>query len=339
MLEAAFWQWEWPEPQEALDLSQLMKEVRDAKSVMLDGPQGLASIGNHLRACERESGAVGKTPDTMPAKKRPFGGYIRSSIELFSAFHKAEIKVSPDNFIGGVCEVYPGNIWRRLANRVLPRKSTEEGRRARKIILESLGVSKLPRLPTHDENDACVGAVLAAAADNKVHGVRVTGLGSGLVIEEGGTLREGQMVIPEICNGVRNKIEAALRDIPTPTAPKTSSSRQAASDQESLDRATTLRDCLIKRALEGNAQIFTYAGAYKHIFGALNARWSQAYANQVISVAESTAPAELPGLGAVRLDAFIVSKRSGLPSDGHWESANYDREDWERVLGTATIVY
>lgn len=338
-LRAAFWQWEWPVAQGNLDLSSIAPEVRSAKSTMLDGPQGLASIGESLRACERLSGAVGKTPDTMPKLGRPFAGYIRSSIEMFSAFAQAGFNVSPAGFIGGVSEVYPGNIWGRLAKRVLPKKSTTEGRQARKRILQALGVLDLPDLPTHDENDACVGAVLAAAADGKVPGVSVRGLGLPLVIEAGGTLREGPMVIPEIAEDAQRRIEKALGDIPPVLVTKTSPSRQSPSNQAAMERATALMDCLIERAREGNAQICTYAWAYRHVFDASYSKWSQAYANQIVSVAESTAPTELPGLGAVRLDAFVVACKTGLPSDGHWESANYDREDWERVLGTATVLH
>jgi hypothetical protein len=337
-LRAAFWQWEWLAPQGNLDLSSIAPEVRIAKSTMLDGPQGLASIGESLRACERQSGAVGKTPDTMPALGQPFAGYIRSSIELFSAFAQAGFNVSPAGFIGGVSEVYPGNIWGRLAKRVLPKKSTNEGRLARKLILQALGVIDLPSLPTHDENDACIGAVLAAAADGKVPGVSVRGLGLPLVTEAGGTLREGPMVIPEITEDAQRRIEKALSDIPAVVATKPRTSLQSASAQAAMERATALRDCLIERAREGNAQICTYAWAYRYIFDATYSKWSQAFANQVVTVAESTAPAELPGLGAVRLDAFVVASKTGLPSDGHWESANYDREDWERVLGTATLL-
>jgi hypothetical protein len=337
-LRAAFWQWEWPAPQGNLDLSSIAPEVRSAKSTMLDGPQGLATIGESLRACERQSGAVGKTPDTMPPLGQPFAGYIRSSIELFSAFAQAGFNISPTGFIGGVAEVYPGNIWGRLTKRVLPKKSTKEGRQARKLILEALGVIDLPDLPTHDENDACISAALAAAADGKVLGVSVRGLGLPLVIEAGGTLREGPMVIPEISEDAQRTIEKALSDLPAVVAANPRTSLRSASAQAAMERATALRDCLIERAREGNAQICTYAWAYRHIFDATYSKWSQAYASQVVSVAESPAPSELPGLGTVRLDAFVVASKSGLPSDGHWDSANYDREDWERVLGTATVL-
>jgi hypothetical protein len=338
-LRAAFWQWEWPVARGNLDLSSIASEVRNAKSTMLDGPQGLASIGESMRACERQSGAVGKTPDTMPVFGRPFTGYIRSSVELFSAFVQAGFSVSPADFTGGVSEVYPGNIWGRLARRALPKKSTAEGRRARKYILQSLGVLDLPELPTHDENDACIGAVMAAAADGKVPGVSVRGLGLPLVIDAGGTLREGPMVIPVIAEDTQHKIESALSDIPLVLATKTSISRQSPFNKDAMDRAAALMERLIERAGDGNSQICTYSWAYRHVFGASYSKWSQAYANQIVSVAASTVPAELPGLGAVRLDAFVVASKTCLPSESHWESAYYDREDWERVLGTATVLH
>jgi hypothetical protein len=122
-LNAAFWHWQWASPQEYLDISAIASEVKAAKSTMFDGPQGLATIGKTLRACERQSGAVGKTPDTMPILGKPFAGYIRSSIELFSAFAKTGFSISPSGFIAGVSEVYPGNIWNRLTTRVLPKKT------------------------------------------------------------------------------------------------------------------------------------------------------------------------------------------------------------------------
>jgi hypothetical protein len=337
-LRATFWHWKWSPPQTTLDVSLIAPEVKSAKSSMFDGPQGFASIGESLRACERQSGAVGKTPDTMPTLGRPFAGYIRSSIELFSAFAQAGFKVSPAHFTGGVSEVYPGNIWGRLAKRVLPKKSTNEGRQARRLILQALGVTDLPSLPTHDENDACISAVVGAAADGKVTGVTVCGLGLPLVIEAGGTMREGLMVIPEISEDAQQRIQQALSGISTVVATKTRSSGPTASVQAASERATALRDCFIERAGEGNAQVCTYAWAYRHLFDAEYSKWSQAFANQVVSVAESMPPAELPGLGAVRLDAFIVASKTGLPSDGHWKLANYEREDWERVLGTATLL-
>ena len=227
-LSAEFWQWQWPSPKVRLDVSVIAHEVKKAKSTMFDGPQGLASRGESLRACERQSGAVGKTPDTMPVPGKPFAGYIRSSIELFCAFAQAKFPVSPAGFLGGVLEVYPGNIWNRLTKRVLPKKSTEQGRRARKRILEVLGVTQLPDLPTHDENDACISALLAAAADDRVTGMSVRGLGLPLASDPDGTMREGLMVIPELSEEMQQRIEKALSETSVVVA-KTNSPQQSAS--------------------------------------------------------------------------------------------------------------
>jgi hypothetical protein len=308
---------------------------------MLDGPQGLASIGKSLRECERLCGAVGKTPDVMPKVGKPFAGFIHSSIELFSVLAQAGFKVSPSGFIGGISEVYPGNIWTRLTNRTnrtLSKKSSNGGRQARKAILQALGVVDLPDLPTHDENDACISAVLAAAADRKVPGICVRGIGLFLEIGQDGIMREGPMVIPEVSEVVERRIEKALNEISIAVDTNTLTSRLSAVDQALIERATALRDCFIEKAREGHAQVCTYAWAYRHLFCLSYSRWSQAYTNQVISVAESTSSRELPGLGMVKLDAFIVAAKTGLPGGGHWESADYDRDDWERVLGTSTLL-
>ena len=113
---------------------------------------------------------------------------------------------------------------------------------------------------------------------------------------------------------------------------------QSESNEKTEQKARNLRDNLINHAQKGNAQICTYKYAYNYIFDSPNSRWSQAYAKKVVSIAKNTTPAELFGLGTVRLDTFIVSSETNLPSVGHWESADYDREDWERVLGTATVL-
>ena len=193
-LSAKFWLWEWPEPERPLDVSEISKEIGAAKSTMIDGPQVLASIGNILRACERACGAAGKTPDILAALDKPFAGFVRSSAELFGALAAAEFLVSPSHFMGGISEVYPGDIWHRLVRRTIPKKSTHDGRRARRLILQALGIDGLPDLPTHDQNDACISALMAAAADGKVYGMSVRGIGSPLACDPKGILREGPIL-------------------------------------------------------------------------------------------------------------------------------------------------
>ena len=151
-LSAKFWLWEWPEPERRLDLSEIAKEIGAAKSTMIDGPQALASTGKLLRTCERACGAAGKTPDILPPLGKPFAGFVRSSVELFDAFAVAKFLVSPSEFMGGISEVYPGDIWHRLVGRTIPKKSTHEGRRARKLILQALGIIGLPQ-PTDTRSE------------------------------------------------------------------------------------------------------------------------------------------------------------------------------------------
>jgi uncharacterized protein DUF429 len=339
-LTASFWFWHWDAGPRTLDMTGVARELTAARAGMLDGPQGLATKGQSLRVCERQSAAVGKTPDRQPALARPFAGFIRSSLDIFAALRLAGIEISPSRFLGGVSEVYPGHIWTILCGRrALPKKSTDEGRAARKQILEVLGVSGLPSLPTHDQNDACVAAMLAAAADGNVPGLTAIGIGFPLFADVDGTLREGLMVVPEVTPKLGALISEVLPKVPAVDV--IAADRRTHVDSESSptnDRANGLLNQFILRALEGNPQVCTYSWAYRQLFNASYRKWSQAYVHKVLAVAQGTSPKELPGLGAVRLDAFVVAKSNGLPSHGHWQSARYDSEDWERILGAAVVL-
>ena len=335
-LRATFWCWHWDPAPTPLDVATVAKELASARVSMIDGPQALANRGNTLRLCERQSAAVGKTPDSPPALSKPFAGFIWSSLDLFNALNSGGTRISPVGFVGGVSEVYPGHIWTILGSRrVLPRKSTPAGRAVRKHILEALGVAGLPALPTHDQNDACLAALVAAAADGSVPGVSVAAIGSALFVDDAGTLREGPMVIPQVTAAKADTISRVLCDTPLIDAiPLTAALAPSGSSNTTGD---DLLSVLIAAAVEGDPQVCTYAWAYRVLFGGYS-KWSQAYANRVIELARRTTPRELPGLGFVRLDAFIVSKKDGRPSDGYWPPAQHDREEWERALGAATIL-
>jgi hypothetical protein len=305
---------------------------------MLDGPQGLAMPGKSLRECERQAKAAGKTPDTRPHPNRPYANFINSSLDLFLALHQAGISVDPPDQTKGVCEVYPGHLWSLLAApkpQKIPQKNTEKGRLARKCILEAVGIAGLPELPTHDENDACVGAVMAAAADGKIPGFGVQAIGLPLMVDQG-LLREGRMIIPKIMSDSRRAaLAAALSSVPVLPVPEESSLDLSGSVHE---RAKKLLSRLIDRANRRQAQVCTYAWAYRHLFNIPFKNFSQAFAQKVIQVAQKTPPMHVRGLGAVRLDCFIVAKATGRPSGGHWDSANYTPQDWDRVLGRATVL-
>lgn len=119
---------------------------------------------------------------------------------------------------------------------------------------------------------------------------------------------------------------------------KNAPSSQPDAVQAAEKGATALRDYFIERAKEGAPEVCTYSWAYRHLIGRSYLKWSLAYAKQVVSLAQSTPSAELPGLGRVRLDAFVVSGDTGFPGDGHWETAGYDREGWGRILGSAKLL-
>ena len=337
-LHAAFWLWRWDRAPQPLDVAPIAPEFRAARVAMLDGPQALACPGTALRVCERRPACVGKTPDTRPALSKPFAGFIRSSLDLFAALKAERIAVSPPVFTGGVSEVYPGHIWTILSGRrPLPRKATEAGRRVRKRILEALGLSGLPALPTHDENDAAVAALVAAAADNQVSGVSVHSLGDRLSIDPDGVLREGPMIVPELTPAVAARLAELFDNFSLPEPPPTRVSEPPAAAPRD-GSAEDLLAYFIAKAREGDPQVCTYAWAYRHLFNATYTKYSPAYTQRVIQLASRTPPRDLPGLGLVRLDAFIVSKKDGLPSAGYWPAAQHDREDWERALGNAKIL-
>ena len=339
-LAASFWFWQWDAGPGRPDVSKISSELKATRAAMFDGPQGLATKGRDLRVCERQSAAVGKTGDSLPSLTRPFAGFIRSSLDIFAALRQAGVEISPARFLGGVSEVYPGHIWMILAGRrALPNKSTEQGRIGRKSILEALGVAGLPPLPTHDQNDACVAALMAASADGRVPGLNTIAIGDPLSIDPDGTLREGVMVIPKIASDTRSLIYELLRKVPTIDVVAADPRKQEASDNGlASHRADALLNRLILRALDGRPEVCTYSWAYRYLFNTSYDKWSQAYVNQVVALAERTPPLELPGLGMVRLDSFVVAKNDERPRIGHWKCSRYDSEDWERVLGAAVVL-
>ena len=196
-LQAFWWQWHWDQTDTPLQLAPLLDELRTARSVMVDGPQALAARGRRVRVSERLCRAAGKTPDRLPPDGMPYAGFIRSSVEWFAAIHAVGLTVSPPHSLGGVCEYYPGEGWVRLSQRRLPNKRSAVGRKVRQDLLRRYGV-RFPRgaAPGHDELDACLGALLAAAADGAVAGLGIETVGLALQAGTHG-LREGPIVLPQ----------------------------------------------------------------------------------------------------------------------------------------------
>lgn len=338
-LEAKFWLWFWDPAPKPIDVRPIMAELRVARCSMLDGPQGLARPFRTMRECDRASAAAGKVPDCRPMLSQPFGGFVCSSLDLFSALAEAGLIISPASAGTGVGEVYPGAIWPRLARRHLPKKGTPEGVEVRSEVLRCLGVVGLPARVNHDQLDAALGAVVAAAAAGAIPGVRVEALGDALYRDEAGALREGPMIFPLVEDptllarlGVASVHRHAVAAEPDalPTLPTATGSPTA--------RAQSLLRWLVDRAVEGHPHVCTYAWAYTYLTGRQVTKWSQAYSKQVIDIARTTARLPVPGLGEVHLDAFIVLKSSGEPSSGYWGPAAHDAARWREVLGGANTL-
>jgi hypothetical protein len=213
-LAARFWRWTYEGGTD--DVSALLPEVRAARGAVLDGPQALARPGATMRESERLLGAAGKTPSTTPTKG-PFSGFVRTSVELFTAFDRAGTPVSGASLVSGVGEHYPGGNWRRLAGR-LPRKKEAAGVAARRTVLEALGV-RFPEVHhlTHDHLDACLGAVIAAAADGVIPGASVERWGNELT-RDGAVFREGPILVLAVDESTRKRIRNRLEPL-TPQAP------------------------------------------------------------------------------------------------------------------------
>ena len=329
---ATFWKWHWPAPEEPLGIEAILREVTAADATMLDGPQALCFPGVRMRECERICGAAGKTPDTLPQQGRAYQGYVRSSVELFTAFHTAHVQISPNPERGGVGEVYPGGIWRRLTSRRIPGKKHELGRQARKEILSLLGVLEWPHenLPSDDENDACVAALMAAAARGAVPGMGTHGIGIPLMVIDG-QRREGELVMPSVDEQTKHRISANFN---TPEVPVRVAAPARTLDPAALGRAERLLAWLAALAAHGDPRLCTYKDAWQHLFqpdAAMN--WGQSRSSKVTELATSTSPIDVPGLGSVRLDSFIVTDAAKRPGEGHWGAVEYTEDDWDRVLG------
>ncbi len=131
----------------------------------LDGPQGLARPGETQRRSEREVRAAGKTPGHLPDRSRPYGGFLRGSVELFAALRARGLGVLGEVPHDGavLLEVYPADLFTRWAGHRLPKKTTPEGLRARWDVLRGQGLEFPEGLDAlgHDELDAAAAALAA----------------------------------------------------------------------------------------------------------------------------------------------------------------------------------
>jgi len=382
-LVARFWGWTWDPPAAPLDVDPLQDEVRAARCVLLDGPQGLARAGRSARACEDAFRTPGRTPDHLPPPDLPLAGKLRSSVELFAAFFAARVRVSPVSVVGGLGEVFSGAFWRgleRFGLDPLPEAASEAGRRVRRALLEALGVCfPSPDLPSSGQLDACLAALTAAAADSAVRGVYARARGDGVFRTEDGFLREGPIVElavqgfradacreaffalttpPEPAPDAVEPVEPAGPESPpspapavvaetvpvaaTPTivpGPTPAPAAVPAADPALVARAEALLDLLVTR-YQRRPLVVTYPAAYSLLFpGSVRAatRWSPDLAQQVIAVASATTRREVPVLGSVALDTFIVDSTFKVPGRSHWKAGGYTVEQWRACFGLPEV--
>jgi hypothetical protein len=328
-LHARFWKWIWDPGHATLDVGDIAEEIRVARWTMIDGPQALASPGSTLRVCERESGAAGKTGSDwaeiqkLNRSRKMFAGYVLSSLELFRALNATGIVISPKRFIapaggpGCVGEYYPGDLWNKrivtpafkLNNKskmVLRKKGSPEGRMARNRLLRALGVV-FPNGDSlsHDQLDACLGAVLGAVADGKISGVSIGSIGQDLTGPDNqGYLREGPMAILEVKSEslaleIRDSIKSEwLVGVDSATSVKVHHLQAQAgsrrpngatdeflprfSGKDPRSRALELQAWLVGCADRAEPSLCTYWAAYQRIFEMEGNPFSPEYARQVI---------------------------------------------------------
>lgn len=174
--------WTWPEPAIVREAGRVLAssfyEAIDWRAnetiVAIDGPQGLAETGT-VREAELNLATPGRTPSAMPKDSAPFGTYIQSSVLLFRSLLGAGRAFKLAGFEGlpkveaNLFEVFPGAEWSVLFGGRVPKKSSTEGRKLRGTLWSLLGLVGAPSLPTADENDAIVAAVLAKWAREASH--------------------------------------------------------------------------------------------------------------------------------------------------------------------------
>jgi len=350
-LSTYFDTWTWPAS--TRDVSTLLTVVRAARVVAIDGPQGLAEAGARMRACERELGTPGKTGDSRPDASQPYAGYLASSLDLYGSLHAAGVDIGAPSLLG-VQEVFPGASWNRLF-RALDPKGTRSGRVQRTCILAELGI-RLSGLPTHDQLDACVSALIGAAVDGHVPGLSILSVGRRVrwdpAVE---SLREGTILVPEVDETLARRLSDAIRrsvdprdSVPsrttaaTPDSPDVRPNAHAEpfaperldvpADETDRGRAMALFQELVAGVRGGKPRTVSYREAYDRVFIPPATALTPAHVQKLLRLAVSLEPVDVPSLGPVKLDTFIVSAISDLPGEGHWVSAPYTKDQWLAVF-------
>ncbi|MET0401886.1 MAG: DUF429 domain-containing protein [Cystobacter sp.] len=196
-----FEQWPWPAPdgEGRLDPEALVAAfpVDPSDVVVVDGPQALARPGARVREAERLLRAPGRTPDVLPLPGAPFSGFVRGAVLLFAALSRRGLPLldleTPHLGDARLFEAFPGATWRQWGVEKLGRKTTPEGRAARRERLEAVGL-RFPDavLPSHDALDAALCAWLGWRTRSAPE--RLLAVGTPLWKDAEGWLREGRIL-------------------------------------------------------------------------------------------------------------------------------------------------
>lgn len=119
------------------------------------------------------------------------------------------------------------------------------------------------------------------------------------------------------------ELEVQLGARPSTDAP------HAGSELELVERAERLFDTLLSAK---PPNLISYSRAYREAIGEYGVWRNAVHAPEIIRVARRTRARTVSGL-TIRFDALIVSKATGKPASGHFSTASYSEDVWERAFG------
>jgi hypothetical protein len=103
-------------------------------------------------------------------------------------------------------------------------------------------------------------------------------------------------------------------------------------------RAAAVLAWLAARSADpGAAVLLTYGAAWDLLRPGRPRRGPRAY-GPMLRIAAGLSRVDVPALGPVALDTFIVNAQSKEPGDGHWDDVDYTRTDWRRAFAGAVLL-
>jgi hypothetical protein len=219
---------------------------------------------------------------------------------------------------------------------------------------------------SHDQLDACVSAVTAAAYRNRIDGLHTRFVGTPVFRDDDGSLREGEIMClrPKEASALGKRLNHAVtagpqveasasrrtrrpRPVPQhqPLRPRTkayaSELKSQLTEGDPQRRASQTLAWLVQQAGEesNDPVLLSYGAAWRLVYLQPNPTGHGANAYKpVIELARLIGPIHLANLGPVMLDCFLVNASKKSPGEGHWQTAQYDEDEWARVFGNATVI-